>query len=439
MTKKKWILLVLAIFLIAVVTVAAFWDTVVIYIAPKSVLSAALQDAMADLRYRYENSPVSLLADNVQPDGQYAAQMDLETENALLGQLHCDMSIQADTVRNRIAAEGVVSSEKTDLDLQLYLDRDFMAISSEDLLGGNHYGITYDSFEADVRSIPLVSILIGESTLSEWNESVTSIQTVMNRPYQIPEIPEISTDDLQRAMLAAMLLPSRVQKVEMEYLGVYTPCYRIDYSAKGEQVGQVLGYLMDIGDGKDAQLEASFYLYKNQLVLAQLNGKAGGNSIRCALEFMLDATVRTLRYAVKEGNTEQGFCLRQDTRVGNGYRNETWTIYDNFEGTGEKKELSYRWEPVMGELVLNLQPAITLNLFQTNEGLHIQTDQFNLLMDALAGKEPDWDANDMSCNLILKKGSSVEAPVYKNIDQWTAEDLLVLLGSVGSLLGLKIR
>lgn len=437
MTKKKWLSLLLIVLFAAAVIAAFFWDVIVIYIAPKSVLTTALHGAMDDLQTRYERSPLSMLAEFIDPNGQYTVQMELETENEMLGPISCDMMVQADTIENRFSADGIVSTAEKELDMRLYLDRGFIAVSSEDLLGGTNYGITYDTFQEDVRTIPLISVLIGESTISEWEDSVASLQAMMNRSYRIPEMPEISAEDIQRAMLAVMLLPSHVERVQMPVWGIYDQCYRVSYSAKGDQVAQVLGYLMDTGDGADAQLHTSFYLYKQDLVMMQLNGQAGGNSIQCALEFMLDgATTRTLRYAVKEGDIEQGFCLHHSAQTNNGYLDETWILYPNFRAEGEARELHYRWEPVMGEMVLYLQPAVTLNVFQTEAGLNIQTDQYNWLMDALSGEETDWDEENSACNLILQKGARITTPTYKNISQWSMEDLLYLLGNIGGLLGI---
>lgn len=440
MTKRKWLLLLLVVLLAAAAVLAVFWDVIVIYAAPKSVLTTALHGAMEDLQTRYERSPVSMLAEFLDPSGQYTANLKLETENKMLGSVSCDLTVQADTLENRIAAEGTLYTGQADLDLHLYLDRDFMAISSRDLLKGNFYGVSYDTFPEDVRRNALFSTLIGESTLSEWEASVADIQSMMNRSYRVPEIPAFSAEDIQRAMLAVMLLPSQVERVEMPVWGIYSACYRVSYSAKGDQVAQILGYLMDTGDGSDAQLHTSFYLHEKELVMMQLNGEAGGNSIQCALEFMLDgATTRTLRYAVQEGDAQQGFCLRHCAQSGNGYLEETWSLYPDFGAKGEGRELRYRWEPVMGELVLYLQPAVTMNVFQTEAGLHMQTDQFHWLMDALSNRESDLEGEPVSCNLILQKGAQVTTPSYQNITQCTMEDLMLLLRNISGLLGLGVQ
>jgi len=376
MSKKKWLLILLAVLLAIAAVIFVFWDSVAIYIFPKSILSRAVSEAIMDLQFQYERSPVSMLAKYVYPEGLYTGRMELDTQNQLLGPVSYDLTVQADTLNNRLSAEGVVATSQNDLDLSVYLDRRFMALSSQDLLGGAYYGITYDSFPEDIRSIPLLSMFIGEGILSGWDSSVADIQEMMNRSYRLPEIPEISAEDIQRAITAVLLLPGKVERVELPVCGVYANGYRVTYSAKGEQIGEVLGYLMDAADASDAQVSASFYVYENQLIMLQFQGKAGDSMIQCALELMVEDATRTLRMEVTQQGKNQGVCLRHEAKSRNDYLNEAWTVYPNFEAEGEGTEIRYRWEPVMGEMVIYAKAEVTLNLFETEAGLNVQTDHF---------------------------------------------------------------
>jgi len=434
--KKKWFWIVMVLLLAGVVLAFSFWDVIVIYTAPKSVLSKALNNAMEDLVSRFESSPVSILSGHLDSKGQYTGVMRLQTSNPMLGPVNYDMTVRADTHENRISAEGVVCTEQNDLDMSVYLDREFMALSSEDLLKGAYYGITYKTFPEDIRSIPLISMFIGENVLTQWDASVSSIAKSMNATYQAPEVPQLSSEDVLKAMTAVMLLPSKVEQVEMPVWGVTDRCYRISYSAKGEQVGQVLGYLMDAGDGSDAQVIASFYIWDEQLLMMHVQGNVGDNSIRCALEFMDSPVTRTIRFAIKKGMEEEGFCLRHKAQSSDGYLHETWSMYPNFEAAGEGNVFQYRWEPTKGEMVISAKPSVTLNISETEDGLQIQTDHFEWLLDAVSGDTPDPDAESIACTIQLKKGAVIATPEYKNLSQWSLDDLLVLLGGFGSLIGI---
>ena len=439
MGKKKWILLLLTLLLAAAAVIFSFWDALAIYIFPKSVLKKALAEVTSELQTRYSQSPVSMFIKYMNSDGLYTAGMELDTQNQLLGAISYNMTLNADTAENRILGQGIVATAESDLDLSVYLDRDFAALSSEDLLSGTYYGITYDTFPKDIRGIPLISLFIGESVLSEWDTSVRNLQQVMNASYRLPEMPEISPKDMQQAMMAVMLLPSRVERVEMPVFGVYTDGYRISYSAKGEQVGQVLGYLMDTNDYENAQVNASFYVYNNQLVMMQIQGKSGENQIHCALEMMLEENSHTLRLLINDQGEETGMCLRHTAENQNGYLHENWMIFSDFEGRKEPREISYRWEPVMGELMLSPQNPVVLNIFEKNQILHIQTDHFERLLDLIAGNGSSAKKEAINCSITLQNGIPITVPEYKNIHEWTLEDLLVLLGGVGSLFGLKVN
>ena len=39
--------------------------------------------------------------------------------------------------------------------------------------------------------------------------------------------------------------------------------------------------------------------------------------------------------------------------------------------------------------------------------------------------------------MTVRKGSAITTPKYKNLDEWSLDDLLVLLGSIGGLLGFR--
>ncbi len=308
MSKKKWLLILLAAVLAVAAAVFVFWDSIAIYVAPKAVLSGALQAAMEDLQEYYGQSPVSLLAGHLDAEGRYRATMDMETEDALLGSVQYNMTAELNLQNNRIAAQGVVTTAQNDLDLSVYLDRDFMALSSEDLLGGAYYGIAYETFSQDIRAIPLLSMFVSESVLSQWDGSVAGIQSAMNRSYQLPQLPEVSQTQIQGALAAVLLLPSDVARVQMTVNGEYADCFRISYNAQGEQVGALLGNVMDVGDGADASVVAHFYLHEKELVMAQVNAAAGENSLRCVLELNLGPTSRCIRLEQVKNGKAKGFA-----------------------------------------------------------------------------------------------------------------------------------
>lgn len=434
MKKKIWII-ILAVVLAAVSCVAAFWNTISIYVAPKAVLTAALSNTVSQLQERLRQSPVTILANTLNSEGQYTAQMRIDTENSLVGEIAYDMSVQLDAPSNRLLAEGTSTTSSGVMDLSLYLDKDFMAVSSENLLKGAYYGITYDTFSSDIRSVPLLSLFISDQVLSQWQESISGIQTQMSHNYQIPEIPEMTEADIQKLLTAVLLLDSDVERIEMQVGEENVECYRITYSAEGEEVMEMLSYLMDTGDASDGVLSAAFCVYDNQVIHVQLQGHAGENSILYMLELPpeMQGTI-TLRASLTENGEDSGFCSRYDTEESSGYLNETWAFYPDFKGAEEGTLISYRWEPSAGELVLSGEEPVTLYLTETEGGFRMETDSFHQLVKG-ESKEVSAPA---SCTMTVSEGSTIETPGYKNLDQWSLEDLLTLLGGVGGLFGLKL-
>lgn len=439
--KRKYLLFVLLTVLVAFAVAGfAFWDRIAVYVAPKAVLTEAVTDTITQLKQRYENSPVSVIGVQLDPKGCYTAQMELKTKNDLAGEIAYSMTVLADASRNRLQGNGIASASGNDLDISVYLDKDFMALSSDDLLGGAYYGITYESFSEDIRGIPLVDMFISDSILEQWDASVAGIQSAMGRSYQLPELPEISQEELQKAMTAILLLPSEISRVELPVGGVYGKGHRIDYSAEGEQVGELLRSLMDTGDGSDAVISASFYLYENQLVLMYLQGSAGENSVRVALELQtVSPDTITFRAERIENGQKTGLCVRHSAENSQSYLYETWSVYPNFEAAGEMKSLSYRWEPVMGELVISGDMPVTLHIKETGYGLQIITDNFERLSAMISGQPLNADAKSVSGSMTLRAGAEISTPGYKNISDWSLDDLLILLGGIGSLIGLRVE
>ena len=107
------------------------------------------------------------------------------------------------------------------------------------------------------------------------------------------------------------------------------------------------------------------------------------------------------------------------------------------EGTAASVEaytqsISYDWQPQTGDMVLTLpeKSPISLNLSQAQDGFQIQTKDFAALIGINSRKEFD-------STMTVCKGTAITPPNYKNLDEWSLDDLLVLLGSIGGLLGFK--
>ena len=287
-------------------------------------------------------------------------------------------------------------------------------------------GITYDTFSSDVRSFPLLSRLIPSATLSKLDSSVEKLQVYMNRTRQVPQLPEVQEEDIHKLILGLLVLKSDVHKETLTVDGQSLECLRFDYSATGEQAGTLLGYLMDTGGLSQGDINASFYLYGKTLVAVRCDGRAGENRAALRLDLGLDAAQGDVSIAVEklENGEKSAFSYKIGARGADGAHTETASF-----GT---QSISCDWQPMTGDMVLTLpgKSPISLNLSQAQDGFQIQTKDFAALIGINSQKGFD-------STMTVRKGSAITTPKYKNLDEWSLDDLLVLLGSIGGLLGFK--
>lgn len=436
--KQKWWLFLIPVLLAIMVLTGIFWDEILIRAAPQTVLMSALKETFSALEERFEDEPMLLLAKNVDPEGRYTADLTMDTSYQLLGQTSYDMTVQIDLPSQQVLAEGVIGNAGKDLALSLYLDQNFLAVSSQELLQGNYYGITYDTFAEDIRSIPMLRFLIPEATLQEWTDSIQGVQERMNQEYAIPEFPEISESDLQKAILGVLAFPCKVTQENVPINGAELACHKLTYSASGATVCEILGTIMDTQGASEGTVSASFYLYEKKLVRVGFDGVAGEKQVAYSLLLGTDALADPLTLQI----VQTGNGNREETTVNVETQRREQVLYQKWSicQTEKQTNLSYHWNPETGDMELlldSMQEPITLNLAETEMGFRIVTEDFAELLNALDTEKKDREA--ISCTMTLQKGTSIEAPAYKNLDQWSLEDLLTLLDGIGSLLGLGLK
>lgn len=425
--KRRLLLAVVLILLAVVILCALFWDTIALYVAPKVVLTSALTDAWEKLEERTEGSPLRILAEGYDPDGKNTTLLKLQTSDNVLGQVDYDMTVQTDLNSNQVLASGEITTGGKGLGVEVYLDSDFMALTSGDLLQGGYYGITYDTFSTDIQKFSLLTLLAGESTIAKWEASVSALQEYMNRSHALPQLPELTEEDVRLLMLGILALKSDTTTETVTIGGESLKCRTVTYSATGAQVGEILKQLMETGAAEKGTVTASFYLYENTLVRLDISGKAGTDSVELSLILGKDAAVNDLSLTMSK--TEKGeqtsLDLTASTRRTGARYTETITIGG--------ASISYDFHTSTGDMTLNLpdRTGIVLNLTEGENGFVVKTQDFAKLLGFESTKTFD-------CMMTVSKGTSIAIPGYKNLDQWSWEDLLVLLSGFGSMLGLNL-
>ena len=225
--KKKWWWILIPVLLLIVTACVLFRDTIVMYIAPKTVLTAALTDTVSKLDQRSQGSPLRIFLKGYDENGQNTASMELLTSNDLLGEIAYDMTVQADWSVHKLTADGTVTTGSTKLGLSAYLDKDFAAVTSTDLLQGGFYGITYNTFGSDIRRFRLLSLLTPDATLREWENSVFKIQAFMSKDRTLPQLPELTRRDVTGILIGVLALKSHVAIADVQVNGETLRCNQV--------------------------------------------------------------------------------------------------------------------------------------------------------------------------------------------------------------------
>lgn len=423
MKGRKWLLVLLAVVVIAVIAAALCWDTIGMYLAPKAAVSAAVSDAYGALQSRFADSPVWILAKGLDNSGQNTVDLQLSTTEALLGQTDYDLTVQLDRDANRVSAVGTVTAKGKDLDLSLFLDRNFMAVSSEDLVKGGWYGITYDSFSADIRGFSLITFLVPNSTIAKWEASVADIQAAMNRENTVSVLPEFTDEDVVSLIVGILGLKSQVSRETTSVNGTELDCWHVRYHASGAEVESALGYIME-GDLTGGQITANFFLCEDTLVRLDLSAEAGEQRVALSLELGMDAAKDDITlWIAQNGSTNSITVSTNGSEAG---REETilWN----------ETEISYIWNKDTGALELTLPEKETMQMVlkAAENGFTLETADFGILLGL--STERAYDST-----MTVTKGAEIATPDYKNLSQWSFEDMLVLLGGLGSLIGIEIN
>ncbi len=429
MKQSKKLLWILPIVLILALGIAVFlcWDVLVIYLAPQTVLRTALNNAMDGLDSRYQASPVRIIAKGYDPNGQNTTQLILKTMARGDSAVCYDMNVQTDLSNHQIFAKGLVSSDGKNMDVSAYLDDCFAAITSDSLLEGNYYGITYESFGEDLRGIPLVSLLIPNAALEKWEISVSQLQEKMNKSYALPQIPDISIEQLKKITLAILPFRGETSTGEISVNGQLVTCYQLTYKVSGQQLGSAFRNILDTEYPENGQLTAVFYLYEKALVKVELNAAAQTDRVSYILSLGPNAAADDLSFGMSKTvkGESSSFSASVSTRMNGNALEDTICINDTV--------ISYVWENSTGDMRLKLpdRDVIFLNLSEAENGFRVITQDFGKLMGW--SEEKTYDSV-----MTIHKGSEISVPPYKNLDQWSLDDLMVLLGNIGSLIGIRI-
>lgn len=440
MKKKFWLWIMVLIIAIAFVLGGVFWDTLSIYLMPKAKLSEALRNSAADLAERFERSPLRVLADGMDSGGCSTAVLQAETSHEILGEVHYEMTVQSVLAPRVLQANGTVATKDTTLDLSLYMDQNFVAVTSADLLDGEYYGIRFETFPDDIRARGLLTHLIGEQTIEKWEKGIAALQKAMGRSV---EIPSVSEEDLKMILAGLHALKCSVSPQDVTIDGHEYPAYEITLQTSGEQISAGLSLLSpELRTGltkavpditqSDAKLYGAFLIYNNRILNVKINISTTSEQTTMELYLGEDPAADDLTASFTDRSGERTNFLISSESADN-------SIKETIERTKNQntQTITYEWNTSTGEMLFLLPGEtgqIKLTLQASENGFLLSSDHFEriaaLILDAEGESTPP-----VRCSMVVTKGAQISVPSYKNFDKWSVEDLIILLKGLGSLLG----
>lgn len=412
-------------------------------IRAKSKLAAALSQVFSQLEDRFQNDPLGILLECYDPDGQYAVDLEAATSQDMLGTVTYKMTVNGDLKAHRFSAEGVAQTPREAIDLSLYLDPDFMAVSSDTLVAGAYYGITYDTFAADLRKIPMLDFIVNDGVLSRWDASVQTIRQLVCREYPIPQIPQLGEGELVKLLLGVAAMPCQLQSADIVMGERTLSCTQLDYAISGEQVAWAMSALTGESYDSGSSFLFSFYLCGDGLVRFTISGITGETPFRYCVDLNQNPLQDPLTLTGSYGS-EKSLSVTVSTEQRDSRYEESWNI--RTVGEGEERDCSFalNWNLQTGALTFRspqLAAPVTVNFQKTENGLRLETQDLRSLLDPLFFLDtvPSVARSKIPGVLTIAKGTPIDTPAYKNLDQWSMQDFLTMLAGAGTLIGIRLE
>lgn len=418
---KVW-LVVLAVLLVTVAAAVPIGIHFMEYIAPKAALSYALNDVFSQLEVRLEGNPLLKGIRMLQWNGKYRAEVHGVIPDDRADDIHLDSMICADWNANRILAENQIRSAQRNMDVNVYLDSKFMAISSEALVAGNYYGITYDTFPEDIRSFPLLEYLLPEQMIQDWEQEIVNIRDIMNRNDTIPSVPQLSGKEIRTLLLGALALPCQIDKAELAVNNEKISCKKLSYVAEGINISAIpfAGNML-----------FDFYLCGNRLVKLDVFMETDIDNAIISFVFGEDYLLSPILIQVDQskGGEKQSYIASVATTKGDNLYSEDWTVHWEQGREASSVSFSYCYDTETGEMQLTVgqENAEAFFLKESEKGISLETEDFVGLLQVLTGKTQETDRKIVHCSMVLYEGSAVTTPSFKNLDQWSLGDLTGIL------------
>lgn len=401
-----------------VICYCLFRDQLLIHLSPQAALHAAIKTTAAQLEMRFADTPCAGILEIINTEGQYEAEFSLAAEDApvdsWVGKIYIDGS------NKRLRSEGDVVYKGKEISGSIYADSDAIAYCADKNSNDGFLGVTFRSFSEDIQKMDIMNIFLSDQTLQTIELGLQQIKQVVNTDFFPIPAPLTEQDNLQKIFLAMMTFPCDTTRTTVALDGNAVNCLEISFTLDPRAAGN---YIQDPSVIK-------FYLNNGQLIKMQLQSLAEGENALFSVVLGKDPQKNTIRISYKEIDIEinREDCNGEHTESAmvSGLSDHVYCITSN-AATGMIHV--YPDEPQKQNRLMDF------HFTRLGKAMQVQSSDYSELFQLIFPEMFDENgAYSISGSIVLAKGAAVPKQSYKNLDQWTAEDLLVIFQNLGVFL-----
>lgn len=409
--------------------------------APKFTLRSALINTFHQLEERFCDHPLRFLVDGMDSEGKYTVYTTWHTQTTQCSDILWDMTVNLDLAASKLLSDGYISLKGQSLDLSLYLDRNMMALRSDQFMQGTYYAIPYDSFLTDIRSIPLLSVFLRDSLFLQWDSKIQNLKTAMNTDVPHGSIPQLPKEWLNGLLAGVIVLPCETEIVPC-WFSDEERCRKLTYNISGAQFEEIIPYTGGDREVIPDNATVSFYLRRKKLIQTDIEVYKGEESLRCSILLQENAARGKLgiRCMTNAGGKTREFSAFSNSSNRANQISESWEIYADYYSSVPKAYFSYRWEKQSGSLEWNWMDRSTMNmnLQKTENGIFFSASDIAPIVTAVKnGEERDTGWLPSQIRMEIRKGGSSVITNFKTLNQWSLEELLTILSVLEPVMGWK--
>ena len=344
----------------AVLAIAVAVYFVVFYNDPMRMVGKAFINLGAEVEERFEATPlkaISMLGEILE-DGTVTVNFDYS--NQVFGDwfnIDTDGSIKisSDAQAREYAVEAEIRSFGEAFDIEAYMNRERIAVSSQ-LLGSNNYGFRYDTFRDDVRVFGS-QIGMSNQEMDMLADIVDQINEAMNSEQTTEEAYEAYTEVLTNFVGNLEVTRERTSIISD---GENVTCTLVEFAITKEALIELFNEFYDVIEN-DETVRAQLEMYDNPLFSAGMYGN------------IYNEFLRELRTAIRDFERYYYGDITLSFFIGRGDRLLQMEIKADFEFQDDRAELKAKF--TFGRSVNdNWEFEITIIDNQINETVTIEWD-----------------------------------------------------------------